>query len=219
MARAYDHIAGALAAMSDTGLAERFAAHVRTLKAATYLGEEALRVHREAVYGEMFEEAGRALGQTGAGGALAAVRRVWREDLAPQLGDVEAVLAATVGDAAVRRRVAGAILDFAAAAGAAIEAGSLAQARINRLLGRQQPQRRFDSRDLDQHNHLQDTQPRRVPYLPDELHGAFGLDILVSSQGLKVQASGAHPLSPIRRPSRPDSAQLRTQSPSQEANP
>lgn len=184
MARAYEVVAEALATTPHVALADRFAGHIERLRTSTYLGAESLRVHREAVYEEMFAACGRAVREPGPPAALAEARRIRRAHFARDAEVVLATLSARVDDVEAREMLTAAILDFAAAASAAIQLGRDAQDRINRLLGRARPTHTFDSIDLDLHNRLNDLQPRRVPYLFDELGEALGLSLIVTADNL-----------------------------------
>ncbi|MBL8771703.1 MAG: hypothetical protein JNK30_10010 [Phenylobacterium sp.] len=190
-ARAYAALADILSDNADAGLAARFRTHLGALRTASYLGDEALRARREAVYEEMLDACGRWLGQARDASRIARARRDARARMAAQGDAVRAVLAARLGPAAADA-AAEAVLDACAAAMAAISVGSEAQREINARLGRPAPIRSFDAADLDLHNRLNDLQPRRLPYLFDELADAFGLALTLSADGLRLAAANPH---------------------------
>ena len=195
MAQAYEDIAAALAG-HDAALALRFTDHVKVLKTATYLGEAGLRRHRDAVYDEMFQACARGLGETVPATVLTDSRAALEASGAPVEADIAGVLSARLGPGGPTPALAAAIRRFCAAAVTAVDLGTRVQARINDRLGRTPPARAFDGVDLDLHNQLQDTQPRRVPYLFDELRKAFGLDLAVTARGVVVSHAPPQPHPP-----------------------
>jgi hypothetical protein len=183
IARAYEAIAEALEAARAGDLARRFAAHRHVLKSSTYLGDESLRRHREAVYQDIVAACGSVLGDPFGDDDIAQQRRTARVEATTHAADLRRRLADQLPDAAVEP-VLEAVLDLIAATAAAIAVGAEPQGRINRLLGRRQPRRPFDSVDLELHNRLNDLQPRRLPCIFDELADAFGLSLTITADGL-----------------------------------
>ena len=185
MAQAYEDIAAA-PATDEAELGARFARHLEVFRTATYLGEEALRTHRLEVYDEMFWACARSRGVTVSPTAIS--DRCAAQVAAGGVTEtaIRQVLDARLGTDAPTSTLAATIARFSAAAVSAIQLATEVQAQLNLRLGREAPARPFDGVDLDLHNRLQDTLPRRVPYLIDELRDAFGLDLAVTAQGVVV---------------------------------
>lgn len=195
IARAYEGIADALEGAQAGDLAARFAAHRRVLKSSTYLGDESLRRHREAVYQDMVAACGTALGDPFGDDDIAQQRRTARVEAATHAADLRRRLAERLPATAVEP-ILEAVLDLIASTAAAIAVGAEPQGRINRLLGRRQPRRPFESVDLDLHNRLNDLQPRRLPCIFDELADAFGLSFTITADGLDWTVANPHSAAP-----------------------
>ena len=197
--RSYEAIAAALTACAAGGtealvdLDARFQGHIGNVRTATYIGTEEWRVNREAVYADMYAQCVRGL-------AGAPPERSLPERLAPVRSprklrayrDLRAALERFSGsprDAAPLDALADAIFDFLLREQAVLRLASEAQREINDHLGRRQPRRPFDGRDIDLHNVLQGLQPRRLPYLLDELEAAFGLSIHIDGERLECRAT------------------------------
>lgn len=171
----------------------RLRASVTQVRTATYLANEAWRVDRETVYGDMWAQCARGLGEDGADDALArllaaspaalqpacAVRmhKLLRRHLGRVGGGSEAAL---IG---LRQ----AMLAFMVHTQQALRAASLPQARINALLGRPAPKRPITAADIDIHNQLQGQLSRRLPFLLSELEDELGLRIDISPESMAVQ--------------------------------
>ena len=163
------------------------------MRTATYIGTEEWRLNREAVYADMYAQCVRGL-------SGAPPERALPERLAPvrsarklqAYGDLRAALQGLSGsprDAAPLDALADEIFDFLLREQAVLRLASEVQREINDHLGRRQPRRPFDGRDIDLHNILQGLQPRRLPYLLDELEAAFGLSIHIDGERLECRAA------------------------------
>jgi len=194
MTRAFEQVAAAIDAWAEDGapaalaLRERFAGHLRNVRQATYIGEEARRIDREAVYADMYAHCVR--GVTGAAPQRPLqVRLTPRPSAAAEAarGQLRAALRWRFGQAPGEAQrldaVAEAILDYLLRTQAVLRLASEVQRQINAHLGRRAPSRPFSGRDIDLHNVLQGAE-RRLPYLLDELEAAFGLILEVDGESL-----------------------------------
>jgi hypothetical protein len=188
MARAFEQMAEALGAKGPIG--EAFETHRQRMKSHSYLGAEASRRHREAVYAEMWSSSSSAVRGVRPRPAFLAEREAIH-DRAGTASLIHAIIEDQIaGQAAMA--VADAIAAFATRGQAVVRAVEAAQAEINRLLGRPAPQRPLTLRDLDLHNKLITGQPRSLPFLPDELERLFGLAIDADAASIRVARSSAH---------------------------
>jgi hypothetical protein len=201
MARAYERLADDSHAWARHGspavqaLATRMAAHVDNLRRSTYLATETWRNEREAAYADMYAQCHallRASGQAGPDGDL-------RSQIEPMLScthaqadrQLQALLQVQLGradraDQAELVSLRNGLMDFLLTLQAVLRVACEAQGRLNRQLGRPQPQRALDAADLDVHNRLLAAAPTRLPYLIDELQAALGLRIQVDAEAIRI---------------------------------
>jgi hypothetical protein len=150
-------------------------------------------VNRETVYADMYAQCVRGL----TGGPperalpelLAPVRSPGSERVRGELRAALDRLGDTPEDAAALDGLADEILGFLLREQAVLRLASAVQREINAHLGRAQPTRPFSGRDIDLHNVLQGVEPRRLPYLLDEIEAAFGLSIHIDPEALECRAS------------------------------
>jgi hypothetical protein len=67
------------------------------------------------------------------------------------------------------------------------------QQAVNAVLERPAPTRPFSSVEINLHNRLQEADPRRLPYLIDELDDLLGVRIVVTSDRIDL---GPPPVAP-----------------------
>lgn len=203
MARTYEAMAGLTAsARPDDGpavaaLNARLQAHQAHLRQASYLGQEAWRVDREAAYDDMVVQCERALGHDTVPGDLAA-----RLSPVPQPGDAAArrVLAEairrTLGPLAAPGLVGGladTVTEHLQGLRSLLATATAAQHALNRTLGRADADRALTADDLDLHNRLLPPTATRLPFLPDELTTLFGVRVTVTATALHVEPPNEAP--------------------------
>ncbi len=197
MARAIEALAGAAAQWTGepgeraATLREQLDAALSALRDSSYLGTEARRSAREAVYRRMYAQCGEGLGLAPEQNNLAeALSRAERGEQLEVVARAAAVVLsdtlATHPDAPAVRRFADGTARFALRLRAVMAVALQDQRQINRMLGRVEPARAFEAADADLHNLLQGTASRRVPYLPDLLRAFAGLHLAVDEQDVVV---------------------------------
>lgn len=171
---------------------------IRRLRSATHLATEAWRADRDFVYGDMYAQSERALSGHFPERSLA-------EQLAPRTvtADEPAVRELL---AAVRRRFGpgdspllhehrvqwlSALMQYFVQAQAVVRTACAEQRRINALLGRDEPARRFGVADIDLYVQLVGLTDGRVPFLLHELESALGLQVDIDEARLELKDLGA----------------------------
>jgi hypothetical protein len=200
MARTYEQLLPLVQAWAEIGtpgvreLHRRVQTHVSRVQQDTYLAQEAWRVSREQVYGDMYDQCGLALqdGRTAAQAPLAeqllapphAGADTFQHDLADvlrrQLGRADG------HDEHHLQAVAHRLADYGHQVQQLLRVACEAQTRVQRLMGRATPQRPFSSADLDLYNQLQGQATRRMPDLLAELGPLLGQPITVDVHGLHI---------------------------------
>ena len=204
MARTYETMAmiaddwAASGLPSVLALRDRLQARLTSVRTATYLATEQWRADREAVYADMFEQSGAGLrpqpSTTRLAPQLVPPAHAPREALADQL---DGLLARQLGapeleHAAARARMAACIADFLLREQAIIRVACEMQQAVNAVLERPAPTRPFSSVEINLHNRLQEADPRRLPYLIDELDDLLGVRIVVTGDRIDLgQPPGA----------------------------
>jgi hypothetical protein len=214
MARAYEEIAAALAQGADAHgpVAAAFEAHRARMTAHSYLGTEARRSHREAVYAEMWSSCSAALRSARPRPAFLAERETAgaRAECAPL---IRAIVGERIG-AELAAVAAETIAAFAARGQAVVRAVEASQSEINRLLGRPVPRRPLTLSDFDLHNQLITGQARSLPFLLDELDHLLGLAIDADATDIRISRSskqefdGTPPIEARRAPRAPTDGDL-----------
>ena len=170
---------------------DRFTASVRGMKRGTYLATEEWRQQRDLVYADMFEQCGRALGESGVSTDLRAMlERVSNDGHTDMANAVTGALTRrflhTDADHTVVRSMTDTLMDFFVRTQAIFRTATAVQARINTHLGRPMPSRPFGTAEADVHNLLQGAAERRLPYLVDELREILDLDVSVDSRHMTL---------------------------------
>jgi hypothetical protein len=196
MARTYARVAELVDRAAADGLhvfdafQQRMARRVQAMRTATYLSTEPWRVHREQVYADMYDQCARGLSlpreTPGLRADLEGMRTV--DEAAGQA--LQQSLARRFGSASTSaphvEAIGACLLAFFSHEQAVIRAACAVQQHINALLGRAAPTRPFGSRDVNVHNRFQGDDPRRLPYLLDELGEALGLDVTIDAERIAV---------------------------------
>ncbi len=197
MTRAYEQLSQIVDAAVGDGLVEfaafsqRLRPRVEALRQGTYLATEQWRTHRETVYADMYEQCGRGLASPREACSLAEqttpVRSSQYQEADRALGDILArrLRPSTAGERALRA-MQSCLMEFFATEQGILRAAGATQHHINRLLGRACPRRPFGSADVNVHNLLQGNDPRRLPYLLDELDQAWGVGVVIDAQRIEV---------------------------------
>ncbi len=199
MTRAYDAL-GALAerwgGQNRPALAAfqaRLAQHRATLEQTTFLGAEALRLDRDAVYADMFRACAEGLGDNPAEADLPAALAGHRTTGAMTLEPTLRFLASRrLGDrGAPPEGFADTFVEIAAGflrrTQAVLAVASQVQNRINRHLGRAPAARAFSAADADVHNLLQGAEIRRLPFLVTELGDILGAHIQIDPSEIALR--------------------------------
>ena len=167
---------------------------IHRLRTATHLATEAWRTDRELVYADMYAQSERTLsGQ-------------WPEQLLPALLAPRAVAlndALEAGLLATTQRHFGTaqdsaqqhwrdewrlcLLQYLVQTQAVVRTACAVQDETNDLLGRDAPTQRFTAADIDIYVQLVGSTEERVPFLLNELPGAFGLGVVVDRDGVHIQ--------------------------------
>jgi hypothetical protein len=201
MARSYGRLADMCTAWAVRGnpavgqLAQRLAAQVAGLQGSTYLGTEAWRSEREAVYADMYAHCAQGLAARG----LAGDETELPGQLVPVLScrhaqldrHLEQRLQQRCGrpdrsDRAEVRELRNALMDFLLQLQATLRVAGEAQARLNRHLGRAAPLHAFTADDLNLHNALQGAVPPRMPFLVHEIEAWLDLRLVVDADAIRV---------------------------------
>ncbi len=205
MARTYESMAGIADDWAAGGhaaviaLRDRLTARLDSVRTATYLATERWRVDREAVYADMFEQSGAGLRPQPSCIRLAPellpTMDAHSDALIDQLnGALARRLDATgLEHAVARARMAECIVDFLLREQAVIRLACGVQNAVNAVLERPAPARPFSSVEINLHNRLQDADPRRLPYLIDELDELLGVHITVTGDRIRI---GEHRVAP-----------------------
>lgn len=210
MVRSYETVEAIVSTWAEGGapaarsLSARFAAHVQTLRAASYLANEEWRTHRDLVYADMHARCASGLGADDHAGSLLQRLAPWRQD-----EDIDAELALwqclwRIGggaDASVDAHLGAlhaAVMDHLRRTRAVLACAAQAQYGLNAVLGRDAPQREPEAADLDLHNRLVATGQRQLPFLIDEIEAALGLAIHVTPSriGVAIESTGMVPDEP-----------------------
>jgi hypothetical protein len=211
MARSYGRLADLSAAWAVHGgaavrdLAQGLAAHVAGLQGRTYLGTEAWRAEREAVYADMYAQCAAGLAAGDPTGGLAGDDSDLPGQLVPLLSCTHAALdraleqrlqqshgQADRSDRADLRAFRNALMDFLLQLQATLQVAGEAQARLNRRLGRAAPLQAFTADDLNLHNALQGAMPPRMPYLVHEIEAWLDLRLVVDADAIRVTFNAAN---------------------------
>lgn len=207
MVRSYETLATITSAWAEGGLPvaraleQRFAAHLETLRAASYLATEDWRAHRDLVYGDMHAKCARGLGADNQAGSLLHRLAPWQDaaDFDAELalwqclwrlgGGADASADAHLG------ALHAAVMDHLRRTRAVLACAAQAQSGLNAVLGRDAPLREPEADDLDLHNRLIATGQRQLPFLIDEIEAAFGLAIHVTPSliGVVTESAGMVP--------------------------
>ncbi len=206
MARSYGVLADISAAWAVHGspavrdLAQRLVAMVAGLQSTTYLGTEARRSERDAVYADMYARCAAGLSARGLAGddddlpgqllpvlscTHAAADRALEQRLQQRYGQPDR------RDRAEVRALRNALMDFLLQLQATLRVAGEAQARLNRHLGRAAPLHAFTADDLNLHNALQGAEPPRMPYLVHEIEAWLDLRLRVDADAIRVTLDGA----------------------------
>jgi hypothetical protein len=195
MARAYERMAAICEheAAGEPGvlaLRDRLRARIASLNASTYLATEEWRAGRDRVYADMFAQCAAGHGavpREHLPASLAANRQPHDGALALRLRQS---LAAALGIADTGSRqvqaLASCLMDYAETEQAIVRTAMGVQERVNRLLGRAAPARVFTASQLNIHNLLQPRDPKRLPYLWDELEAALGIRLEAAEDGIEL---------------------------------
>ncbi len=203
MTRAYEQIAETVEAYSllDTpplaALRESMRAHGSALLKRTYLAHERWRLIREDVYADMYEQCGRGVTSfNGAPGLDVLLVPVWTDVHRRTEAKLQDILRSRVDitnetSEAFVRDLSDCIMDFLLREQAVLRAAAAAQGDINRLLGREQPNRAISAADINVHNLMQGFDPDRLPYLIDELERRLGIHIDLDMNSLTITSLDA----------------------------
>jgi hypothetical protein len=195
MARAYEQVAALCEHWAQDGepgvlaLRERLRGRIASLNASTYLASEEWRLGRDRVYADMFAQCAAGHGEArreSLPAQLAAHRQPCDSVLGRALG--KALAAALGADAGSlhAQQMASCLMRHAETEQAIVRTACAVQQRINRLLGRPAARRAFSASDLNIHNLLQQKDPKRLPYLWDELEAALGIRLEASEDGIEM---------------------------------
>ena len=203
MARAYEQIAAIVEAWPSIDLPqvatlrETMRTHSRTLLNRTYLARELWRVSRESVYADMYRQCGRGLaGLYGASDLDVLLAPVWTREHRRTEAMLRDILRSRFGiaDETSERFVqnlSGCIMDFLLREQAVLRTAAAVQIDINRLLGRDPPERVLCAADLGVHNLMTGFDSHRLPYLIDELERLLGIHISLDTDSLTVSRQNA----------------------------
>ncbi len=166
---------------------------VQRLRTSTHLAREAWRQDRDFVYGDMYAQSERALSGRWPERSLAeclAPRRI--EADAPAVLALQQAIERRFGAAAGatqaqwRDEWLNALLQYFLQAQSVVRTAVAVQAQINRLLGRDTPQWRFEAADIDIYVKLVGQLETRVPFLLDELDRVLDLHVAIDDERLDI---------------------------------
>jgi hypothetical protein len=195
MARTYDRLWTIVENWSGQGspnltaFRERLRGRIDSMRAATYLGTEELRVGRERVYEDMYRQCAAGLRTTRPDESLAAKIAPQRR---PEHAHVEHRLRTTIlgqfggANVTVLDDLVNCLMNYLVQEQAIVRVACESQKHINILLGRTAPARPFNAALLDIHNLLQAVQARRLPHLDDELEEILGIRIVVDPDMIQI---------------------------------
>jgi hypothetical protein len=195
-----------------TPAVERLDAYLREkaeiLKNQTYHATEEWRVNRERVYADIYVQCARGLGDP--------VRQSLPERTAGRQGEQHREAGRVLRSALQRACLAGpgsdagdvdwlveCLMHAFVRTQELLNLGCEIQERINRLLGRAQPQRPFTADDVDIHVLLQAEEARRLPHLIGELETLFGLRVRITREAVEI-VEGQGPGAPAACPAGQD---------------
>ncbi len=200
MTRAYERIAETLEAWPSIDaplfavLRETMRSNGGSLLKRTYLAHEAWRVSREEVYADLYRQCARGVTSlAGAPGLDVLLTPIWTSAHRETEARLQDILRSRfeLSDDASERLVpdlSGIVMDFLLREQAILRAAVAVQSDINRLLGREQPNRAISAADINVHNHLQEADSERLPYLIDELERLFAVAIDLDPDSLTITA-------------------------------
>lgn len=206
MARCYERLAGVVAEAVKAGhgrlapLNARLDVCLTRLRTGTYLADERWRTARDEVYADMYDQCGRGLAEEHSGAGLRArLAPIEPPGLAEAEHGLQAILETHLATGLHAGAIRACLIDFAVRMQAVLRTACDSQSQINHLLGRAAPKRPFSSRDLIVHNRLLGDDPRRLPYLPDEIETALGIGLFVTPD--TVSFTHRHPRDAMSAPS------------------
>jgi hypothetical protein len=188
VARAYERIAEILEAWSSISTPSfatfrgTMVAH-RTLLNMTYIAHETWRASRESVYTYSYRECGRGItGLTDAPGLDVLLAPNWTNLHRQVEAELQSILRSRfelVGGTAnaLVLDLSHCIMDFLLRGQQVLRTALAVQNDINRLLGRERPNRTMGAADMDVYFLIQGFNPHRLPYLIDELERLLAIDI------------------------------------------
>jgi hypothetical protein len=197
MIRHYEQIAEIVVSAADggtealAGLRNRLAERLTTIRHSTYLASEEWRRERVAAYEDMY-------GKCAAGLRDPSVPVSLQDELIRMTSPVSSELEAALVSALRRaldvdgtcnpaiESIADTILRFSIMLQAILRVACESQERLNAVLGRRRPARRFNGFDVNVHNRLLDAGTRQLPYLLDEIVDAFGIRIDIDTDFISV---------------------------------
>jgi len=187
MARAYEQMAAIVETWAPDGqpgviaLRGRLRERIASLHESTYLASEAWRAGRDRVYADMFAQCAAGHSEPrreSLPAQLAANRQPCDSGFARRLRQA---LAGALGiadpDSLHAQQLASCLMQYAETEQAIVRTACGVQQRINRMLGRPAPRRAFAASQMNIHNLLQAKDPKRLPYLWDELEVALGIRV------------------------------------------
>ncbi|HPU50458.1 MAG TPA: hypothetical protein PK359_02775 [Burkholderiaceae bacterium] len=205
MARTYESMSGIADEWAATGnpavvaLRDRLQTRLTSVRNATYLATEAWRADREAVYADMFEQSGAGLRPEPPTARLAPMLQPMADGQRDEVVDrINALLARRLDASGLEHAVARAqmsecIAEFLLRQQAVIRCACDMQSAVNAVLERPAPRRPFTSLEFNLHNRLQEPDPRRLPYLIDELDELLAARITVSAGRIDIEEPALAP--------------------------
>lgn len=198
MARTYTELFAIAEAWAASGTAaalslrDRMHVHIEKIKYASYLATEEWRTDREQAYAEMYQQCDRGVRGSDVGKSLNIRKTAERQHFDKNarhilLNAIQKLFESSDDNTKHVEDFLASIIHFLQIAQTAMRSGIDVQNEINRLLGRQQPQRSFEVHDIDLHNQLQENQERRIPYLIDELEELLGIRIYLDSHNISIE--------------------------------
>jgi hypothetical protein len=196
MARSYERIAETVAAWPSintptfAAFRESMRAH-RALLKKTSLAHEMWRASYENAYAYSYRQCGRGItGLADAPGLDVLLAPAWTSSHRQVEAELQGILRSRfklVGEAAdaLVLDLSECIVDFLLRGQQVLRTGVDAQNNINRLLGRERPNRLMSVADLDVHFLIQGN-PDRLPFLIDELERLLAIDIDINVDCLRI---------------------------------
>jgi hypothetical protein len=167
------------------------------LRNSALLANEDMRRSRDNLYADMYDQCGRgarnSASTVGLHDQLAPVWTNRHRQMEAKLQEIlrsHAELDGITADAFVLD-LADCIMDFLLRVQAMLRTAVAAQNDVNRLLGREQPNRAFSAADLNVYNLMQGDNADRHPYLIDELEHLLGITIQLDADSLTIDRRDA----------------------------